>query len=99
MISGLVISYILNLASDICETNSLNLTTSLMLVGCNIGPFLSPIVLGWLNSAFGANNLRLSYDVFGVILLGMGIVMVFLSKSMSASYAKKMKTKMEVNPC
>lgn len=83
-ISGLAITYVFNLGPDIAPKNSLNLATSLMIVGCNIGTFLTPLVLGILDEFHVEGDLGFSFAFFGWSLVVIGIVMFVIIKPLSA---------------
>ncbi|CAM2810900.1 MFS transporter [Fructilactobacillus fructivorans] len=70
----MVVSYILNIATEISSKGTLNLTTSILLIGSNCGIFLAPIALGGIDSVFSSNKPALTFVVCGIILLAMGAV-------------------------
>ncbi|UIF28619.1 MFS transporter [Levilactobacillus brevis] len=84
MISGVVVAYVFNLAADVAPKNSLNLATSLMIVGCNIGTFVTPLVLGWIGMFHSSSDLGFTFLFFGWILVIVGILMLFVIKPLSA---------------
>lgn len=79
-ISGLVVTYVFNLGPDIAPKKSLNLATSLMIVGCNVGTFITPLVLGLIGNT---NDLGYSFAFFGWGLVIAGVLMFGIIKPLS----------------
>lgn len=89
MISGVVVAYAFNVASDIAPKNSLNLATSLMIVGCNVGTFMTPLVLGWIGTFHPSSDLSFTFNFFGWILVIWGLAMFFVNKPLSTRSSKE----------
>ncbi|USS90724.1 MFS transporter [Fructilactobacillus carniphilus] len=77
MLDTMVVTYILNVASDISPKGTLNVTTSILLIGSNIGIFLAPVVLGGINQVFSSDSPRLAFWVSGIALLVMGAIGIY----------------------
>lgn len=84
MISGIAVAYVFNLGSDIAPKNSLNLATSLMIVGCNVGTFVTPLVLGWIASFHPVSDLSYTFKFFGWLLVIVGALLLVVIKPLSA---------------
>lgn len=87
-ISGIVVAYAFNLGPEIAPKNSLNLATSLMIVGCNVGTFMTPLVLGVIGKFHSSSDLAFTFKFFGVLLIIAGACMLFVIKPLSASETK-----------
>ncbi|CUS27065.1 MFS family transporter [Paucilactobacillus oligofermentans DSM 15707 = LMG 22743] len=87
-ISGIVVTYVFNIGAEITPKNSLNLTTSLMIVGCNIGSFITPLILGWIGMFHPSSDLAFTFYFFGWLLVVAGILMFFVVKPLSVKSEK-----------
>ncbi|WP_252895319.1 hypothetical protein [Fructilactobacillus florum] len=77
MLDTIVVSYILNIATEISEPQNLNVVTSILLIGSNCGIFLAPVALGSVNNLFNTNSPGLSFLISGIGLLLIGGIGIY----------------------
>lgn len=79
--------YIYNSLGTITKSEkSLNLATSLILIGCNIGGFISPMAMQFIQYISGSNKLAAPFPIFTILLFALMIGIIVADR-------KKLKTK------
>lgn len=78
---AIIVAYMFSLISDVSSLGSNTLSTSVVIVGCNLGALLAPYGLKIVATIFNNNSISLPFIVYGVILLMMGVGSLFLKKS------------------
>lgn len=76
--------YIYNSLGTITNSKkSLNLSTSLVLIGCNIGGFISPVAMEVIQKVTGSNDLAAPFPIF------IGLILLILLGVLYLNYAPK----------
>lgn len=72
---SILLSYMFQIMSEVCEKGSESLSNSVILVGCNLGGFLSPYLLKVISGIFGAvNNIVFPFKIFSYFFLLMFLI-------------------------
>lgn len=80
---GIAAPFMFMLVGQLAPKNSENLATAILLIGINLGVFLSPKVNSILGNIFGITNAADSFLVNGISLIGLGIISLFLLNIMN----------------
>lgn len=93
LLSGLFLSgiptawcfpYIYNSLSKITHSEkSLNLSTSLILVGCNIGGFIAPLLMQLIQKVTNSNSLTAPFPIFALLFIFIFIIIVAKNRRIS----------------
>lgn len=78
---AIIVAFTFSLISDVSSPGSATLSTSIVLVGCNLGALLAPYGLKLVSVIFGSHSITLSFIVYGILLLIMGIGSLFIKIS------------------
>ncbi|MGY3777062.1 MFS transporter [Isobaculum melis] len=70
---SLAAPYLFILTGEVAPTNSVNLATSLLLVGINLGVFLSPTLVNGLGQLFSLSDAKGNLFICSIFLIGLGI--------------------------
>ena len=72
---SILLYYMFQIMSEVCEKGSESLSNSVILVGCNLGGFLSPYLLKVISGIFGAvNNIVFPFKILSYFFLLMFLI-------------------------
>lgn len=84
---SLIFPFIYNSLSLYVSKKSMAFATSLILIGCNLGNFLSPFGMRVAQAVSGTTGLGAPFPVFSVVLIGIAIVFYFQDRMMAKKAA------------
>ena len=77
---SLIVSFMFNALDQYVSLSQLNIATAIILVGCNLGAFLSPFGLKFLEDIIHTKNLFVPFKLFALLTIVIAIGMAIREK-------------------